>query len=153
MTTSETSIFMHWPRAMEEGEGRILYALMNYQIIETTLKAYLCRLHESEADGPKLNYANSSVNNKPLGWLIKKFKLHNTNIELQKMLDEINGERNEIAHHALVSQNPEIAEILGVENMRIQRLREIDRNSSRAMTGVVCEFIKSQPKRCAKNAG
>ncbi|WP_412479685.1 hypothetical protein [Azonexus sp. IMCC34839] len=136
---------------MEEAEGRVLYALKSYQIIETTLKAYLCRLSESEAGESRSKFTKSKVKNKPLGWLLREFKLHNKNVGLQQMLDEIKSERDEVAHQALVSQKPGIAEILGVDTMQIQRLREIDRNASRAMTAMVCEFIKSQPKQCAEN--
>lgn len=151
MTNSETPIFMQWPRTMEEAEGRVLYALRSYQIIETTLKSYLCRLSESDAGETKSKYTKSDVKNKPLGWLIKEFKKHNTNIDLQRALNAIKNERDEVAHQALVSQKPEIAEILGVDTMQIQRLREIDRNASRAMKDIVCEFIKLQPKQCAAN--
>lgn len=136
---------------MEEAEGRVLYALMSYQVIETTLKAYLCRLSESESSERKSKYSQSNVKNKPLGWLIKEFKLHNRNIGLQHALDAIKNERDVVAHQALVSQKPGVAEILGVDPMQIQRLREIDRNASRAMTDMVCEFIKSQPKQCAQD--
>ena len=146
MTTSETQNLMPWPRTLEETEGRILYALYSYQIIETSLKAYLCRFSENNVSESPSKYTKNKVKNKPLSWLITEFKSINTNSALQKTLDAIKDERNEIAHQALVAQKPGIAEILGINIMEIKRLRQIDRQASKAMTAMVCEFIKTQPK-------
>jgi hypothetical protein len=81
-----------------------------------------------------------------LGPLIVEFKRVNTNGSLHETLDAIKEERNEIAHQALVAQKTGIAEILGIDIMNIERLRQIDRRASRAMTDMLCEFIRTQPK-------
>ncbi|MDD2686827.1 MAG: hypothetical protein PHY62_11755 [Gallionella sp.] len=145
MTTGEMQNLTQWPRTLEEAEGRILYALNSYQIIETSLKAYLCRLPENTSD-PSSTYTKEKVNKLALDQLIKKFKRVNTNGSLHEALEAIREERNEIAHQALVAQKPGIAEILGIDIMDIERLRQIDRRASKAMTDMVCEFIRTQPK-------
>lgn len=146
MTTGEMQNLMLWPRTLEEAEGRILYALNSYQIIETLLKAYLCRLPE-DASAPFSTCTKEEVNKLALGRLIEKFKLGNKeNKSLCETLDAIREERNEIAHQAFVAQKPGIAEILGIDIMDIERLRQIDRRASKAMTDMVCEFIRTQPK-------
>jgi hypothetical protein len=145
MTTGETQNLMQWPRTLEEAEGRILYALNSYQIIETSLKAYLCRFSENASD-PSSKYTKEKVNKLALGPLIVEFKRVNTNGSLHETLDAIKEERNEIAHQALVAQKTGIAEILGIDIMNIERLRQIDRRASRAMTDMLCEFIRTQPK-------
>lgn len=137
---------MQWPRALEETEGRILHALNSHQIIEATLKAYPCRFLESNPNKPTSEYTTNKVKKETLGWPIKKFKAINTNSALHNTLDAIRGERNEIAHQALVAHSPEISKILGIDVMDIERLRQIDRRALKAMAAIVCEFIENQPR-------
>ncbi|MFI8737440.1 hypothetical protein ACIGKM_16130 [Ectopseudomonas toyotomiensis] len=132
---------MKWPRKFDEPEGRVLYALKNYQLIETTLKLYLICPSRSQ-----VNISVEEASELPMGILLKKFKKNNDNQKLHDFLSEILGERNKIAHHALVTQEGEISNLLNIKPIEIHELRKFAEKASKAMTMLVCEFIKTQPK-------
>ncbi|SDR61180.1 hypothetical protein [Paraburkholderia tuberum] len=65
------------------------------------------------------------------------------------MLDTIRADRNLIAHQALVCQGNDLAEIIGAEPVSLRVLKEIDRRALKAMTALVCEYIRTTPKNSA----
>ncbi|MCG7564661.1 hypothetical protein [Pseudoalteromonas sp. McH1-42] len=136
---------MKWPRKLHENEGMVLYALKNYQLIEAVLKSYLCK---SKSD-PMIDeleplFTLEQVQYKPLGWLFKKFKTVNTNIQLHKQIEAAINDRNKISHHALISHHPVIAEMIGTEPLCLDELRDVQARSSQLMTDLVCEYIKNR---------
>lgn len=133
---------MKWPRNFDEPEGRVLYSIKSFQIIETILKLYLTCPSRSMN-----NYSAETIKNEPFGILLKKFKRNNDNKGLHDLLSELVNERNKIAHHALVIENGEIARLLNIAPIELKELREIDSKASKAMTKLVCEYIKTQPKQ------
>ena len=136
---------MRWPRQLEEREGRILFALRSFQLIETTLKMYLSGPRAGLAEDP--DSVDPDVANLALGKLIRRFKKHNTNTALHQELDGILDERNLIAHQALITGEPGTAGILRGPVMYRNRLREIDRKANRVAHKLLIEFIDTTPRR------
>lgn len=136
---------MKWPRKLHEKEGMVLYALKNYQLVEAALKSYLCKSKtDSRNDKPEPLYTLEQVQYKPLGWLYKKFKTVNSNTQLHEQIELSLNDRNKISHHALISDNPVMAEMIGTDSLCLDELREIQARSSQLMTDMVCEYIQNR---------
>ena len=135
---------MEWPRTLEEYEGRVLYALRSFQIIEMVLKAYLC-CAPANTSSPEQSQASSleDVQYLDLKKLISRFKKSNSNTELHALLEKCVRDRNRVAHQALITQNSGIAKIIGATALDIKKIREIDRQASNIMGKLVVEFIKT----------
>jgi hypothetical protein len=136
---------MKWPRKLHEKEGMVLYALKNYQLVEAVLKSYLCKSKsDSIIDDLEPLYTLEQVQYKPLGWLFKQFKTVNSNILLHKQIELSLNNRNKISHHALISDHPVMAEMIGTDLLCLDELRRIQVRSSQLMTDMVCEYIKNR---------
>lgn len=134
------------PRTIEEPEWRVLYALKDYQLAESILKALLCMPTRSE-EGQEIppQFTVEQVKDCPLGILVKKFKKVSNDTELLRLLGVIADDRNLMAHQALITQNNIFAEMIGAEVLTLESIREMDRRAMKAMTALVCAFIKSRP--------
>ena len=131
---------MKWPRKFGEAEGRVLYALRNYQTIELVLKAFLSNpLNDGSPPA-------DDVKEVPLGRLIRKFKQLNGNAALHSALAEILKDRNRIAHQALILQDQSLARSMGFEPVSLTDIRFMDSRAQRAMTDLICEFIRIQSR-------
>lgn len=135
---------MEWPRKLEEKEGRVLYSLESFQIIEMILKMYLCRAPEKTLS-PKHNqtYSLEEVQHLSLKKLIDNFKKSNDNTDLHALLEKCVKNRNVVAHHALISLKPDFADLIGVETLTLRTLRQIHSQTSKAMGKLAVEFLKT----------
>jgi hypothetical protein len=133
-----------WPREIDEQEGMVLYSLRNYQTIEMVLKAYLSRATGSPDDPAP--YPLEKVANLPLVRLLKRFKAVNANAELQALLDQVVPDRNRIAHQALLALDPNLAQLMGAAPLSLLELRAMDSRALKAMTLLVCEYARTEPK-------
>lgn len=100
------------------------------------------RSDEGQEISPK--FMIEQVKNRPLKILINNFKTISKDAELLQLLHQIVDGRNLMAHQALITQNEAFAEIIGAEVLTLKSLREMDRRAMKAMTALVCAFIKSQ---------
>lgn len=136
---------MYGPRTIEESEWRVLYALKDYQLVESILKAFLCRPIKIEGGQEILSkFTAEEVKDCPLKILIKKFKTICSDAELLQLLCEIVDDRNLMAHQALIIQDEKLAEMIGEEVLTLEFLRQMDRRAQKAMTALVCAFIRSK---------
>ncbi|WP_322071949.1 hypothetical protein [Paraburkholderia bannensis] len=137
---------LNGPRAVEQSEWRMLTALKSFQVIESVLKAYLCRANPADAAPP---YQAAEVLELSLGRLTKKFANLGGSAELVAMLEEIRDDRNVIAHQALVCMEGGLADVIGAKPVSLARLKEIDLRAMKVMAALVAEFIRTAPKPLA----
>jgi hypothetical protein len=135
---------MHYPRQVDEWEGRVLSALKSYQIIETVLKIYLVSATKDRQNNFGEQHTQANVLECPLGVLLSKFDKVKTNVTLKNTLQSIKRDRNVIAHQALVLQNPKLAMLIGGQEINLLDLKLLDRKAIKAMGDLICEFISHQ---------
>lgn len=94
-------------------ENYLVEALISYQAIEATLKAYiefsfrLIKLNLRQ-DIP-FNFNGSDFETAALRTLVKNFSKLSNNSELVKLLNQVSGERDFVAHQAYIHYSADLA--------------------------------------------